>query len=162
CTGRIRREVALAGKPAAVAWAADGRFVYVAESGAGTVAEVARNGRLTRRLEVGPRPIGLALAPRRGWLLAANSATDTVSIVELAGGRERARVPVTRMPYLLAVSPDEKLAVVGNRLPAGKATDPATSAVVTLIDLESLSKAADVRLPPNSVNVHGVAIAPDG
>ena len=76
--------------------------------------------------------VGLALAPRRGWLLVANSTTNTISLLELAGGRQVARVPVVRMPHLLAVAPDERMAVVGNRLPAGDASDPVTSAQRTV------------------------------
>ena len=161
-TAEVVREVKLKGKPAGIAWSADGRFVYVAECGAGTVAEIDRAGKIVRRLNVGPRPMGLSLAARRGWLAAANSATHTVSLLALADGREKARVAVPRVPYMLAVTPDEKTAVVGNRLPAGDASDPSASAAVTLIDLESPGKAAHIRLPPNSVNVHGVAISPDG
>ena len=161
-TAEVLREVKLRGKPAGIAWSADGRLVYVAECGAGTVAQVDRAGKIVRRLNVGPRPVGLSLAPRRGWLAVANSATHAVSLLALADGREKAQVAVPRAPYLLAVTPDEKTAVVGNRLPAGDASDPSASAAVTLIDLESPGKAAHIRLPPNSVNVHGVAISPDG
>ena len=37
-----------------------------------------------------------------------------------------------------------------------------SSAVVGLLDLDALVPLADVPLPPNSTNVHGVAISPDG
>ncbi len=159
---RVVRDVALRGQPSGVVWSDDGRSVYVAECAAGSVAEIDRAGKILRRLAVGPRPVGLALAPRRGWLLAANSATDTVSVVQLADGREKARVSVTRMPYFLAVTPDESLAVLGNRLPAGDATDLAVTAVVSLIDLQKLTVAANIRLPIHGTNVCGVAVSPDG
>ncbi|NQT85548.1 hypothetical protein HQ560_02215, partial [bacterium] len=75
---------------------------------------------------------------------------------------ERALVPAVRAPDLLAVTPDESMAVVANRLPAGDAADPKVTACVTLIDLDELTNVADVALAPNSTNVHGVAVSPDG
>ncbi len=163
-SGKVTHETSLRDEPSGVAWSADGRFIYVAERSAATVAEIDLSGKVIRRLKVDGRPLGVALAPNRGLLLTANGATDTVSIVELADGRETARIPVARMPYFLAVTPDETMAVVGNRIPAGTATDPRMTAVVSLIDLKSSPprRLTDIRLPPNSVNVHRVAISPDG
>ena len=160
--GRTVQDVMVWEQPSGVAWSADGRFAYVAECMTGTVAQIDRSGEITQRLKVGPRPVGLAVAPRHGWMLVANSAANTVSVVQLADGRERSRIKVLRMPYFLAVTPDENLAVVGNRLPEGDASDPAVSAAVSLIDLRTMTTATDVRLPPNSTNVCGVAVSLDG
>jgi len=161
-TRKVVREVRLRGRPAGVAWSADGRSVYVAECSAGTVAEVDLAGKVRRRLRVPAWPTDLALAPRRGRLLVTSSALHCISVVDLAAGRETARVAVLREPSSLAVTPDERLAVVGNRLPAGSAADPNASAAVTLIDLATAAKVGDIRLPANSVNVLGVACSPDG
>jgi len=159
---RVVREIKVGEQPGGVVWSVDGQFAYVAEGMAGTVAEIDRAGRIVRRLKVGPRPVGVAVAPRRGWLLSADTAANAVSVVQLADGREKTRINVPCMPYFLAVASDEDLAVVGNRLPAGDASDPAVSAVVSLIDLRSLCVAADIRLPSNSTNVCGVAVSSDG
>jgi DNA-binding beta-propeller fold protein YncE len=155
-------EVPLGGEVNGVAWSANGRTVYTAGGTAGTVAAIDPSGHLRTRLKVGPRPMGLAIAPRRGLLLVADAATAEVHALDLATGRPRARVPVLREPYFLAVTSDERVAVVGNRLPQGDASDPAVSAAVSLIDLETLQPAAHVSLPPNSMNVLGVAVSPDG
>ena len=159
---RAAQDVKVRGQPGGVAWSADGRLAYVAERMAGTVAQVNKSGKIVQRLKVGPQPVGLAVAPRRNWLLAANSATNTVSVVQLANGREKSRIKVPRMPYFLAVTADENFAVVGNRLPEGDASDPLVGAVVSLIDLRSMTTATDVRLPPNSTNVCGVDVSSDG
>jgi len=161
-TGKVMCDVPLHGKPAGIVFSADGRLTYVAECMAGTVAEIDGDGNVTRRFNVGPWPTGVAMAPKRGWLLVTDSATDSVSIVELASGRVRARVPVGRSPRYVAVTPDERSAVVANRLPGGDASNPASAAVVTLIDLEAGKKEVDVLLPPNSINALGVAVSPDG
>ncbi|MCH5373875.1 MAG: hypothetical protein JJ992_07860, partial [Planctomycetes bacterium] len=161
-SGKAIREVALQGKPAGIAFSADGKFTYVAECTAGTVAEIDGDGEVMRRLKVGPWPMGLAVAARRGRLLVTDAATNVVLIVELSGGRSLARVPVGHWPGQIAITPDERIAVVANRLPAGNPADPTVAALVTLIDLETGERAADIRLPPNSVNVQDVAVSPDG
>jgi DNA-binding beta-propeller fold protein YncE len=160
--GKVIREVWLGGEPTGVVWSSNGRGLYVAEHVSGTVAEIDRSGRVLRRFHTRQGPVGLALAPRRGLLLIANSASHTVSAVNPANGRELACVRVSREPYFLAVTPDERLAVVGNRLPSGDSSDPRISAAITLIDLENKFEPAEIRLPPNSTNVYGIATSPDG
>jgi DNA-binding beta-propeller fold protein YncE len=161
-SGDVAHEVSLEGRPAGVAWSAEGKTVFVAERLAGTVAEVRREGKLLRRLRVGPWPTGLVLAPQRGWLLVSDAALDEVRAVELAGGRTVGRVKVSRAPCFLAIPPDERIAVVTNRLPAGDASDPKAAAVISLVDLGHMRVAAELRLAPNATNVLGVAVSPEG
>jgi DNA-binding beta-propeller fold protein YncE len=160
--GQVVHQVPLRGKPAGVVWSADGSSVYVAETTAGTVAEIDLAGNVVRRLKVGPWPMGLALAPRRGWLVAANYATGSVSLVELATGEEIARIPVARTPFFVAITPDENTALVGNRLPAADAMSGSASARISFVSLSQRNRPLDIQLPANSRNVHGVAISPDG
>jgi len=160
--GRVRSQTRLASRPVGVAWSADGQSIFVAEHLAGSVAEVDRSGKIVRRFGGAIRPTGLAIARRRGLLLAADSAGHSVSIVSLSGGEEISRRQVVREPRYIAVAPDESLAVVGNRLPAGSADDPLVSAAVSLIDLEPGGAVVNIKLPPNSANVLGVVISPDG
>jgi len=154
--------LALRGAPEGVLWTSAGRL-FAAESGAGSIAEIdAKRGEVVRRAAVGRYPRGLAVAEERGLLLVANSVTNTVSILDLADLTERARVPVVREPQLIAVAPDESLAVVSNLLPAGRATEPDHAAAVSLLDLANLGRRRDVLLPPGSSSVRGVAVAGDG
>ena len=160
--GRVKSQTRLASRPMGVAWSADSQSIFVAEHLAGTVAEVNRSGKIVRRFSDAIRPTGLAIARKRGLLLAADSAGHSVSIVSLADGKEIARRIVVREPRYIAVAPDESLAVVGNRLPAGSAADSLVSAAVSLIGLEPGNAVTNIKLPPNSVNVLGVAVSPDG
>ena len=161
--GVIARHVALRGEPTGVVWSERDDHVYVAEFDAGSVAEVAAgSGRVVRRFKVGLRPLGLAIVPGKGLLLAANSATHTVSVLDMKTGIERCRIAVSREPFSIAVTPDESLAVVSNLLPAGRVTEPGYGAVVSLIDLVHLRHAGEVRLPPGSSTVREVAISADG
>ena len=92
----------------------------------------------------------------------ANSAGDSISLLDLTGRQRPRHKAAGHVPYLLAVTPDESVAVVGNRLPIGDATDPTVSATVTLVYLRSDNPAAHIRLLPNSTNVCGIAISPNG
>ncbi|KPK80444.1 MAG: hypothetical protein AMJ81_12090 [Phycisphaerae bacterium SM23_33] len=161
--GKVTQEVALEGEATGVAWRSTGQSVFVAECGAGSVAEVdAKAGKVLRRLKVGPRPMGVAVAEKKGLLIAANSGTDTVCLVGLGDGKEAARLGGFRQPFFVAVSPDEALAAVGNLIPATPGSDETTSSCIALIDLAKKAKAADLRLPAGGSQVRKLAFSPDG
>jgi len=160
--GQVCRSVALQGVPMAVAWG-QGSKVYVAEYDNASVAEVnIEAGRVVRRFSVGPKPVGVAVAPNKGKLVVSDYGLHRVLILDLTTGRELARVGAGKHPYFVAVTPDEKMALVGNLLPAGPATDPRAAAVVTLIDLDDNEKLDDITLPDSSSNVREIAVSPDG
>ena len=161
--GKIVSETALSGRPSGLAWHKAGGHVFVAECGAGTVAEVeVRAGKVVRRLAAGPYVTGLAVAANRKLLLAANAGLNSISVLDLAGGRERTRIAVPRMPFAIAVTPDESLAVVTNSLPAMPGSDPTTSSQISIIDLAALKVVANIRLPAGGANVRDVVVSPDG
>lgn len=161
-TGSIIREIELHARPAGVVWSNDGRVLYTADAAGDDVVRIDLSHQTQTRLPVGARPFGLALASRRAVLLAANTAGDSISLVDLSGRNTSREKEAGYMPYLLAVTPDENMAVVGNRLPDGDASAPDISAAVTLVDLQSDRSPTHVPLPPNSTNVHAVAVSPDG
>jgi DNA-binding beta-propeller fold protein YncE len=157
---KIACEAELKGGGNAVAWAADGSKVYVAEYEADSVAEVDASGKVLRHLPTGVRPVGVAL--KGGLLVVANSFTDNVSIINVASGKQEACVAVPRNPYFVAVSPTAPLAVVGNLLPAMPAVDPDCAAAITLIDLEKFNVISSILLPAGSTSVRKVLVSPDG
>ncbi len=160
--GAVRKAVELRGRPMTVAWTQNGK-ILVSEYDAGTVAEIdAEAGQVTRRLSVGPKPVGVAVAPKKDLLVVCDYGLHVVLILDLKTGRERTRVPAGKHPYFVAVTPDERLAIVGNLIPAGPATNPASAAVVSLIDLDRGRKVADITLPDGSSSVRQVKVSPGG
>jgi len=160
--GQVTRDVELRGQPMGVAWEGDGKVV-VSEYDAGTVAEVdAKTGDVLRRFSVGRKPVGVAVAPGKGLVVVCDYGLHAVVFVDLKTGRERSRSPCGRHPYFVAVTPDETLAVVGNLVPMGPATDPASSAVVSLIDLDTGNNVKNIPLPGGSTNVRQVRVSADG
>lgn len=160
---KVVKETPGLSQPTGAVWGSDGEHVLVSEYAAGTVAELdAVKGQLIRRISVGQGPMGLAVARQRQLLIVCNSNSNDISLVDIESAKEKARIPVVRQPAFVAVTPDETLAVVGNLLPLGDATDPQTAACVSLIDIAGLKKTTDIRLPPGSTNCRQIAISSDG
>ena len=160
--GKILREVALTGKPCDVAFGA-GSTCYVAEYDAGTVAEVdAAAGKVLRRFKVGPKPVGLALAPKGKLLLVGNYGLKSVSVIDLGSGEEKARIELNSHPQGIAVSGDEAVAFVANLVPFGNATEATMASYVTVLDLKGLKKSCDIRLTPGSMDLRDIVVSPDG
>jgi len=161
-TGDHDKTVQLRGKPSALAWSSAEKVV-VCEYDAGTVAEVdTGTGEILRRFAVGPKPIGLAVAPKKGLMVVCDYGLHAVSVVDMENGSQRTPIAGANHPYSAAITPDERIAVVANLLPAGSAAEHTSSAVVTLIDLDENNKIADIPLPDNSSDVHHVSLSPDG
>ena len=99
----------------------------------------------------GPQHVGPAAAATGGTLLVGNKGEDTVSFVDLASGREEARVPTARMPHEIAVSPDGRQAAVvayGGR-------------TVDIFDVASRARVRRIDLSPNE-GPHGLVWLSDG
>lgn len=160
-----RGEIGLRGKPTGIALSADGATLYVAEDRAGTVAVIdTSRGEVTTRIPAGKWPVALAVAHGMKRLYVGNKDNHTVSVFDVSQTPARLikHIPVVREPTCLAVTPDERYVVVANLLAYGPGTDPELSAVVSLIDNETLAPSATVKLPSGSTMVQGLCISPDG
>jgi DNA-binding beta-propeller fold protein YncE len=101
-------------EPGAVAFARDGRSVYVAGGGAqGTLTRVEpRSGRVHAPIGLGSHPHGLALHPDGKRALVALNGAGEVAVVTLARGKVERRIPTSRFPSQLAISKHGTRAVV--------------------------------------------------
>lgn len=117
----------------------DGAFVYVACNQTDEIVEVeTRTWTVTRRLDAGEGVYNLATTGD-GRLLATNKRGQSVSVFELASGRELARIPTLRpVVHGVAVAPDDSYGFVSVE---GVGTEPGT---VEVIDLDSLKTVATV------------------
>lgn len=84
-------------------------------------------------------------------LVVGNKGEDTVSFVDLASGRERARVPTGRMPHEVAISPDGRQAAV---VAYGSTT-------IDVFDVKTATKLRTIDLSPNT-RPHGLVWLRDG
>lgn len=159
---KVQQSIAVA-KPVSVAWSADSSLIYAADYASGNVAQIdAKQAKVVRTLPAGAYVSAAAVVHKKQLLLTANSGLGDITVVDLASGKEKARIKAVREPFHIAITPDESMAVVSNLLPGMPASDPRTTSCVTLIDLNTLAKIKDIPLPPNTSSVRQVAISPDG
>jgi len=121
---------------------ADGTAVYVACNKSNEVLEIdVARWTLTRRLKAGDGVYNLAATHDGRWLVATNKRGQSVSIFDLAAGRELARV-ATKRPIVhgVVVSPDDRYAFVSVE---GVGSQPGTVEVIDLRTRTAIA-AADV------------------
>ena len=119
---------------------ADGSKVYVACNKSSDVVEVdASTWTMTRRVPAGDGVYNLAVTHDGRYLIGTNKRGKSTSIIDLATGKEAARVPATRrVPSGVTVSSDDRYAFVTLE---GVGSEPGT---VDVIDLRSLTRVASL------------------
>ena len=102
-------------------------YAYVTDGASGTVTVLDLvNVRQDRTLQVGRRPTGLAVNPKRREVYAVNSGSDSVSVIDAAQNNVVHTIGVHHAPYPISVAPDGRRAYVAN----------SGSNTVSVLDLE--------------------------
>jgi DNA-binding beta-propeller fold protein YncE len=119
---------------------ADGAKVFVACNKSNEVLEIdVASWKLTRRMPAGDGVYNLAVTHDGKYLLGTNKRGQSVSVIDIASGKELARIPTTRkVASGITVSSDDRYAFASIE---GVGSQPGT---VDIIDLKSLSKVASV------------------
>lgn len=119
---------------------ADGSRVWVACNASSDIVEIdAVAWKVTRRFPAGDGVYNLGLTHDGRRLIATNKRGQSVSVFDLASGKELARIPTTRkVVHGVVVSDDDRYAFISVE---GMSQDPGT---VDVIDLTSLTKVASV------------------
>ena len=160
---KVVKEIAVGRAPAGVAVSPDGKWLYVANNQSQSVSVVdTEKGEAVAEIKCGYEPLGVCLSPDGQRLYVANHISSDVSVVDTAQRKEIARVPVVRMPTFLAVTPDGKRLLVNNLLSAEPATDPKTSAFVSVIDTASLKEIARKKGQETMHVLQQIVVSPDG
>jgi DNA-binding beta-propeller fold protein YncE len=132
-----------AGGQCSPTWAAtspDGRRVYVACNAANDIVEIdAEAWTLLRRIPAGDGVYNLAVTGDGRLLVATNKRGNSVSVFEIASGRELARIPTLRpVVHGVAISDDSRYAFISVE---GRGSMPGT---VEVVDLRALVRVAAV------------------
>jgi DNA-binding beta-propeller fold protein YncE len=119
---------------------ADGSKVYVACNKSSDIVEIdVATWTMTRRIPAGPGVYNLAVSSDGRLLVATNKRGQSVSIIDIASGRELARVPTKRkVVHGAVVSPDNRYVFISVE---GIGSEPGT---VEMIDLTSFKTIATV------------------
>jgi DNA-binding beta-propeller fold protein YncE len=110
---------------------ADGSRLYVACNKSSDIVEIdVQRWRMTRRIPAGAGVYNLAVTADGRLLVATNKRGQSVSIIEIASGRELARLPTRRpVPHGVVISPDDRYAFISVE---GIGAEPGTMEVIDL------------------------------
>lgn len=120
----------------------DGSRVWVACNKSSEIAEIdTRDWKLLRRIPAGPGVYNLGVTHDGKRLLGTNKRDQSVSVIDVASGKELARIPTTRkVVHGVAVTDDDRYAFITIE---GTGSQPGT---VDVIDLVALKKVASVEV----------------
>jgi len=121
---------------------ADGRRVFVACNAANEIVEIdAESWTMTRRIAAGEGVYNLAVTRDNALLVATNKRGRSVSIIDIATGKELARIPTQRrVVHGVAISPDDRYAFISVE---GIGSEPGT---LEVIDLRTRQRVASADL----------------
>jgi DNA-binding beta-propeller fold protein YncE len=127
----------------------EGTRVYVACNKSNEIVEVdARSWTLRRRIPAGNGVYNLGVTPDGKLLIATNKRDASISIFEIASGKELARIPTKRkVVHGVVISPDSRYAFVTVE---GVGAEPGT---VEVVDLEVKKTVATVDTPPQAAGI---------
>ncbi len=157
------KNISVGKSPAGLAVSPDGRYLYVANRGANkiTVVETGK-GLAEGHIACGFEPLGVCLSSDGRRLYVANHISNDVSVIDTAQRKEIARIPVIRMPTFLALTPDGKRLIVNNMLSPDPATNPQSTAYVSIIDTTTLKEVALKKGQETMHILQQVVVSPDG
>ncbi len=161
--GKVLQRIALPGEPTSMALSADGATLYVTAAAPKSIvcAVDTASGKISFTLPAGHTATGVAVAADGKRLYVCNRFNNDVSVLDVAGRKEVARVPVVREPVGAVITPDDKTVFVINHLPNDPSNSYDVAAVVSVLDTQSL-RVSHIRLPNGSTGLRGVCITPDG
>jgi YVTN family beta-propeller protein len=150
--------------PAGVVSSANGKYLFALESSPdGTVHKIdVKSGRIIATCSVGHSPHAVALSSNEKLLVVSNQFSHDVSIIKTEQMKEHARVPVLREPSGIAISPDDRFAVVLNSLPSGSMTQETVAAEISFIDVQENVLIKNIKLINGSTALKDVCFSPDG
>jgi len=136
--------------PTCVAFSPDGRFVFVTNHTANTLAVVeAAAGKVVAEISVGRAPTGVAVSPDGALAFVANTLDHSIGFVDIRKRKVVATVACGYEPTGLAISPDGKRLWSANHI----------SDDVSVIDVAGRKEAA--RIPVGRAPTY-LAVTPDG
>jgi YVTN family beta-propeller protein len=160
---RFDREIAVGQRPVALAVSPTRNEVYIVNSGAagaaGSVSVVnAENNSVAATIQVHRAPVSIDINPAGTLAYVANSASNTISVLDLKARREIAAIGTGEEPVAVRLSPDGKTLAVANRK-AGSISliDPVARQLRAVFD--GCPGAADLVILPDSSKVFAACSA---
>ncbi len=109
------RAIGVGTDPDAIAITPDGKTIYVANAGSGTVTPITtRNKSARQAITVGSDPDAIAITPDGKTVYVANAGANTVSPIKVGDDSAETAIPVGYSPDAIAISPDGATVYVAN------------------------------------------------
>ncbi|HVE77436.1 MAG TPA: YncE family protein [Gemmatimonadaceae bacterium] len=133
----------------------DASRVYVACNKSDEIVEIdAGSWRFVRRFPAGPGVYNIAVTRDGRRLLGTNKRGQSVSVIDVATGRELARIPTKRkVVHGVSITPDDRYAFVSVE---GIGSEPGT---VEIVDLRALATVATVDVGQQAAGIEVVSVA---
>jgi len=162
--GKVTKVISLPGEPTGLAFAPDGRTLYVTTgvpNGAVHVVNL-NTGKIDHTLPAKHTPTAPVLSPDGKTLYVCNRFNNNVSVIDLASKKELAKINVQREPVAAAITRDGRFLFVANHLPAGAADGDYSAATVSVVDTTTKKVIKTIDLPNGSTSLQGICVSPDG
>ncbi|MDD4267033.1 MAG: hypothetical protein PHO07_11240 [Pirellulales bacterium] len=164
--GRVAQHIDLPAPPSGLAFAADQATLIVAcQAPRSTVVLLDLPAGTARgSIQVGHGATSPVVSADGERLYVCNRFDNDVSVIDLASGRQIARVAAVREPVAADVTPDGRLLLVANHLPNTRSDQDFAGEIapaVTLIDTLSL-ETAEIPLRRGANSLRGLCVTPDG
>jgi len=162
-TRKVTATIAIDPPVSGVAISPDGTTLYVTAGGAdGKLCVIdIKNRKISARIPVGHTPISPVLAPN-GMMYICNRFDNTVSVLNLAVGKQTRIFRVPNQPIGADLSKDGSLLLVANHLPGGPASAEHVAAGITAINTRNDRDLVTIKLQDGSTNLRGIRVSPNG
>jgi YVTN family beta-propeller protein len=159
----VVKSIAVPAPPTGLVLSPDGKTLYVTcAAPKSTICAIdVASGNIAASIPAGHTAVGPAISPDGKRLYVCNRFNNDVSVIDLEGKKEIARVKAIREPIAAAITPDGKTVFVINHLPIDRADAYDVAAEVTVIDTAT-NNATAIRLPNGSSSMRGICVSPDG
>ncbi|MBN2036688.1 MAG: hypothetical protein JW768_08115 [Chitinispirillaceae bacterium] len=166
-TTTVTKKIKLPNEVTGIAIAPDGSKLYATCSSdlwpAGMVCEVdISGGTVARRMAAGHAARAPVIHPDGKTLYVCNLFNNDISVIDIASGKETARIPVIREPYSAGITPDGSVLVVANSLPTEKSTDSLNIGSKISLITTATKQVTTINLPIGSHSAFGLTVSPDG
>jgi len=111
---------------------------------------------------VGHTPNEIALSPGGERAYVCNRFSNDISVLDLVKRQEVERIPVSREPSAMTITPDGNALFVANHLPVVTTYEDIVAATVDIIDTKTGELQTKVSLPNGSMALKDVCLSPDG
>lgn len=163
-SGQVIKEIPVADRPVGLAISPDNTTLYVTSATPKGMVQVIdlSSFEVTDSIAVGHTPVAAVASSDGMTLHVCNRFDNSIGIIDLASKEQVATIAVPREPVAAALTADGRFLFVANHLPSGPANTDYTACAVSVIDTDARELVKNIELPDGSVNLQGIAIAPDG